>query len=64
MNRRHPLHFWCYTKGSNSAFKVKVGMDNNLFDLRKIVMQKKRTTFVSIDAGHPILSLLMDNSAY
>ncbi|CAB5308641.1 unnamed protein product [Rhizophagus irregularis] len=40
------LHIWCYTKGSKSSFKVKVGMDNDLFDL--IVRQKKRTTLSSI----------------
>ncbi|CAB4399864.1 unnamed protein product [Rhizophagus irregularis] len=34
------LHIWCYTKGSKSSFKVKVGMDNDLFDLISIVIVK------------------------
>src|SRR3954462_7133292 len=50
-----PVTLWCIARGSTNAFKVTAGTNNDLFDLRELISNKKPNDFANVNPDNLIL---------
>jgi hypothetical protein len=50
-----PVTLWCIARGKTTAFKITAGTDNDLFDLRELIRNKKPNDFTNVDPDNLIL---------
>src|SRR4051794_16607562 len=45
-----PIILWCFMQGSSSIFKVNIGTNNDIYDLKEAIKSKKPNDTTGVDA--------------
>jgi len=45
-----PITLWCFVQGSSSIFKVNIGTNNDIYDLKEAIKSKKPNDTSRVDA--------------
>jgi hypothetical protein len=57
------INLWCIVRENRSVFKIIIGTDNDLFDLRTVIKEQKPNYFANVDPNELILWRVNDASS-
>jgi hypothetical protein len=57
-----PINLWCITRENRSVFKIIIGRNNDLNDLRKVIKENKPNYYANVDFDELILWRVNDVS--
>jgi hypothetical protein len=49
------IRLWCLVRGNNNPFKVVIGQDNDIDDLKKVIKEEKQNVLSKVDVDDIIL---------
>jgi hypothetical protein len=56
------INLWCIVRENRSVFKIIIGTDNDLFDLRKVIKENNPNYYANVDPDELILWRVNDAS--